>query len=63
MTEIYHGQWDPVTGDRPETTVPNDPYHPKYPDAGPYKKAEGLGEKPTTNADQFKANFVRILSE
>lgn len=27
MTEIYKGPWDP-----PETKVPDDPYHPRYPD-------------------------------
>ncbi len=32
MTEIYHGPWDPITGDRPKS-VKDDPYHPRYPAA------------------------------
>ncbi len=30
MTEIYHGPWSPLTGDRPQVKVPNDSYHPRY---------------------------------
>lgn len=55
MTEIYHGDWNPVTGDKPGKRV-EDPYHPKYPDAGPYRKMEGLVEKPTSNVDQLGKN-------
>lgn len=41
MTELYHGPWDPITGDRPKRKVPDDPYHPRYPDAtGVRVKAE-----------------------
>lgn len=32
MTEIYHGHWSPLTGERPWVKIPNDPYHPKYPE-------------------------------
>lgn len=33
MTEIYNGPWDSVKGDsKPERRVPDDPYHPRYPD-------------------------------
>ena len=59
MTETYYGPWDPVTGDRPEK-VQEDPYHPRYPDVGDYPntKAEGLGEKPVSNADQTRWDWV-----
>ncbi len=57
MTEIYYGPCDPFREDRSKR-VEEDPYHPRYPDAGPYKKAEGLGKKPVNNADQTMQYWV-----
>ena len=31
MTETYHGDWSPVTGDKPGVRVVDDPYHQRYP--------------------------------
>lgn len=62
MTEIYHGPWSPIRGDySPEERIQN-PYHPRYPDAGSYRKVEGLGEKPTVNADRLVAAGVSGVS-
>ena len=60
MTETYHGDWSPVTGDRPGVRVEDDPYHVRYPDAGvnPDVKSWGFVEKPVVDVTQLWAAVV-----
>lgn len=53
MTELYHGPWDPVTGDRPGK-VKDDPYHPVYPAATEIMVRAG-NSRPVVRVEQTNA--------
>ena len=55
MTEVYQGDWNQITGDKVSKEV-QDPYHPKYPDAGAYRPSKywGFVEKPVSDYNQLK---------
>lgn len=55
MTETYQGPWSSVRGDQPQTRRSEDPYHPRYPDAGVYQKVEDLSEQPAVNTGKLVA--------
>lgn len=56
MTEIYNGPWNPITGDsKPSKRVPDDQYHPRYPDVNGGSRPEyGKPVKVESKAAQAK---------